>query len=97
MIDITVDIVKANSDSYILVDVREPYEFVENMALIEGATLATMGPELIEFLATADPSKAYVFICRSGYRSGLACELATTFGLNNVFNLKGGMIEWGKQ
>ena len=97
MIDITVESVKANRDAYILVDVREPHELVGNMSLIEGAHLSTLGPDLLQFLTTADPRKAYVFVCRSGHRSGMACELATTFGLSNVFNLKGGMIEWGKK
>jgi rhodanese-related sulfurtransferase len=32
--------------------------------------------------------------CRSGARSGKACELLNEIGIDNAFNLTGGMLAW---
>ena len=96
MKDITPQDLIAHIDSYILVDVREADEFTGPLGHIEGAVLIPLGQELQVFFERADPSKSYVFICRSGHRSALACELAPLYGFSKAFNLKGGMIEWGR-
>jgi rhodanese-related sulfurtransferase len=84
-------------DRFVFVDVREPYELTGPEGEIEGALLATLGPELISFLETADPLKEYVFICRSGHRSAQACDLAfTAYGYEKIFNLQGGMRAWNE-
>jgi rhodanese-related sulfurtransferase len=41
-----------------------------------------------------DPEKSYVFICRSGNRSMQACLFLQSQGIENVYNLKGGMNDW---
>ena len=94
--DISVEDVQACQDKYILVDVREPHELLGSEGFIEEAILFSLGPILLQFLDSADPSKAYVFICRSGCRSGKACEMATAYGFRNVYNLKGGMLAWNE-
>ncbi len=94
ILEITVEDVNAHKDKYILVDVREPHELTGPEGHIEGSMLATLGPDLAHFLETADPSKEYVFICRSGYRSGKTCELAYACGISKAYNLKGGMLTW---
>jgi rhodanese-related sulfurtransferase len=94
VIDINSEFLKANRDSYILIDIREPHELVGNMALIEGAHPVPMGNPLLKFLESADPSLSYVFICSAGVRSRVACEIAESFGFHKVYNLKGGMVEW---
>jgi predicted sulfurtransferase len=33
-------------------------------------------------------------MCRSGARSGKACELLNEIGIDNAFNLSGGMLAW---
>lgn len=91
--DLTVHDVKKNKDKYVLVDVREAYELRGPEGSIEGVILATLGPALSHFLQEADPQVEYVFICRSGGRSGKACELARTWGLTS-YNMVGGMIAW---
>ncbi len=96
MREITPQDLKSHLNDYILVDVREPHEFTGPLGYIEGALLLPLGENLLTYLDSADPSKNYVFICAAGYRSGLACELAATYGINNVYNLKGGMVEWGQ-
>lgn len=93
MLEITVEKVHAHKDQYILVDVREPHELGPE-GKIEGVAVATLGPDLGRFLTSADPTKEYVFICRSGCRSGQACEVAHAYGFQKVYNMTGGMIAW---
>lgn len=97
MQEITPQEIIAGKEPFTLVDVRESYELTGPEGKIEGAILATLGPKLIAFLETADPSKEYVFICRSGYRSAQACDLALTlYGYEKVFNLQGGIRAWNE-
>lgn len=93
--DLTVHHIKEHKDRYVLVDVREPYELKGPEGCIDHAILATLGPELSHFLKSADPHAEYVFICRSGARSGKACELARLCGLT-AYNMAGGMLAWQK-
>ena len=41
-----------------------------------------------------DPEKSYVFICRSGNRSMQACLFMQSQGIEQVYNLRGGMMNW---
>jgi|GEM_PF-6111947 len=91
--DLTVHEVKKNQDQYVLVDVREADELKGASGSIQGAILATLGPNLSQFLQAADPQKKYVFICQGGYRSAKACQLARTCGLT-AYNMVGGMRAW---
>ncbi len=90
---LTVHDVKKNKDRYILVDVREPDELKGPEGYIEEAILATLGAALSQFLQGADSKAQYVFICRSGKRSGQACEIARLLGLK-AYNMTGGMLAW---
>lgn len=36
-----------------------------------------------------------LFICRSGRRSAIAANILAEKGFQKLFNLKGGMLEWG--
>ncbi len=94
ILEITVEEVNVQKDKYILVDVREPHELTGPEGQIEGSILATLGPDLDRFLNAADPSKEYVFICRSGHRSGKACKMAYGYGISKAYNLIGGMLAW---
>jgi rhodanese-related sulfurtransferase len=40
-----------------------------------------------------DPEQETIVVCRSGNRSGLACELLESLGYN-VVNMTGGMSQW---
>lgn len=77
-----------------LIDVRRPDEFNGELGHIQGAILKTLGPELTNFLATANKDEPTLFICRSGVRSAQAAGIAMDLGFKEVYNLEGGMIHW---
>jgi len=92
--EITVADLQNSQDKHILVDVREPHELLGPEGHIDGVIPAPLGARLADFLGSADPHQSYVFVCRSGYRSGQACGIAHTYGFRNVYNMIGGMIAW---
>lgn len=81
---------------FVLVDVRRPEEFNNELGHIHGAQLITLGPELQTFLEQGDRNKEIVFVCRSGARSGQATLYAQELGYVSVANLSGGMIRWNE-
>jgi hydroxyacylglutathione hydrolase len=81
---------------YTLVDVRRDDEFTGELGHIQGATLKTLGPDLMKYLNTADKTKPILFICRSGARSANATMMAMDMGFETVFNMQGGMIQWNQ-
>ncbi len=80
-------------DHFILLDVREPFEY--QIAKIPGSKLIPLG-ELPNRLAELDPNKAKEIVvhCKSGGRSSKAVELLLKSGYKNVFNVVGGINEW---
>lgn len=70
-----------------IIDVREVDEVKERK--IPGVTHIPLG--LLEFrMHELDKLKEYVMVCRSGGRSGRACQLMHNHGFN-VINMTGGM------
>ena len=51
-------------------------------------------PALLE--AARDCGDDLVFLCRSGGRSQMACELAAAAGLAAPLNLAGGLLVWAR-
>jgi len=93
---ITVEELKARLDAgeaLHLVDVREPSE---NEAFNIGGKLLPLGQirnmqiEEIESLKNEE----VICYCRSGNRSGQACQFLDSIGFANTWNLVGGMLEW---
>lgn len=78
-----------------VVDVREVPEFHGPLGRIEGAELVPLASltEQAERLADAGP---LLLVCRSGKRSGLACDRLRAAGVETVTNLAGGMIDWNR-
>lgn len=74
-----------------IIDVREPYEFEEDS--IKGAQLIPLG-QFQSKLSEVDDSRPTVFVCRSGSRSGMACQFASSNGHQDCYNLVGGMMGW---
>ncbi|KMY51323.1 rhodanese-like domain-containing protein [Peribacillus loiseleuriae] len=73
-----------------LVDVREDDEVAEG--IIEGAKHIRMN-EIPANLDYFDKEKEYIFICRSGGRSGNVAHYLQEQGYK-VVNMEGGMLEW---
>ena len=96
MSDITVQELKkrldAGDQSFVFIDVREPYEYHEfNL----GAQLIPLG-NIPNAIADFEEHKAdeIVVHCRSGARSGQAKMFMMQNGFTNVRNLEGGVLAW---
>nr|WP_269136053.1 rhodanese-like domain-containing protein [Sporosarcina cyprini] len=77
-------------ESFHLIDVREDDEVAQGM--IPTAIHIPLG-EIPERLEEMDKDKSYIIICRSGGRSGRACEFLEARGYD-VTNMVGGMLAW---
>ncbi|MBT2282462.1 rhodanese-like domain-containing protein [Paenibacillus polymyxa] len=73
-----------------MLDVREPEEWMEGH--VAGANHIPLG-ELDVRHEELDPSQEIIVICRSGNRSGKACELLNEKGFK-VLNMTGGLNAW---
>lgn len=73
-----------------IIDVRETDEVAEGK--IPGAVNIPLG--LVEFrMNELDKSQDYIVVCRSGGRSGRACQFLESQGYK-VINMNGGMLAW---
>jgi rhodanese-related sulfurtransferase len=75
------------------VDVRADHEFHGPLGHVENALLVPL-PELEARASELPRDRPLLMICRSGVRSGKACERLVALGLVSVVNLAGGMIAW---
>lgn len=80
----------ANSERQ-LVDVREPNEFQEGY--ITGAVNIPLG-QLSSNVDKISKDKPVVVYCRSGRRSVSAAKFLLEQGYEQVYNLKGGILDW---
>ena len=81
-------------EAFRLIDVREPYE-AERCSI--GGILMPMG-EIVEHLNEIPKDIPVVVHCRSGARSAAVINaLSTRYGFNNLINLKGGILGYGKE
>ncbi|GCC51531.1 rhodanese-like domain-containing protein [Chryseotalea sanaruensis] len=78
--------------SAVLVDVRTPGEF--SSGTIKGAkNIDFMSSSFKEQFLKLDKNKEYFLFCRSGNRSGQACNILSKEGYK-VYNLDGGIGAW---
>lgn len=86
-------VAKMNNDDVVIIDVREPHEFI--LGHIENALNTPLG-KLKEQLNTLEKykNKSILVVCQSGTRSSQACKLLISNGFGNIFNLDGGMQSW---
>jgi rhodanese-related sulfurtransferase len=81
---------KLENEMLNIVDVREVDEVKEGR--IPDSVNIPLG--LLEFrMHELDKNKEYVLVCRSGGRSGRACQLLESHGFK-VVNMEGGMLAW---
>lgn len=80
-----------NNDDFQLIDVRENHEYKH---VNIGGTLIPLS-ELEGNSNQISSEKPVIVMCRSGVRSANAIRfLQSNFGYNNLYNLKGGILEW---
>ncbi|KAB1069078.1 rhodanese-like domain-containing protein [Tamlana haliotis] len=84
----------ANDNNAVVLDVRTDAEVAEG--IIENAIHIDIykGQEFVDEIEALDKSKNYYVYCRSGNRSGKACQIMEQLGFENAYNLEGGMLEW---
>ena len=91
--DAWAELQEQTSESVIL-DVRTEEEF--ESGYIKGALNMDIrgGADFLASIESLDKSKSYFVYCRSGARSGQACQLMSQMGFNAVYNLEGGVLAW---
>jgi rhodanese-related sulfurtransferase len=83
----------AKGEQLHLVDVREP---VENLEFNIGGVLLPLGAikNMDVDRLEAWKNQEVICYCRSGNRSGQACQILDMLGFTNTKNLVGGMLAW---
>ena len=78
----------------VLLDVRTAGEFAGGS--IKGATnLDVSSSQFQQAIKTMDKDQEYFLFCRSGNRSGAACDMMSSEGFK-AYNLAGGIGAWPK-
>jgi len=92
--DVNQAVMLLNQDDAVVLDVREAKELKET-GKIKGAKHIPL-TELQKRLPELEKSKnkPILVYCRSGNRSGTACETLTKNGFEQVNNLSGGIMAW---
>jgi len=83
-----------NDDNAFILDVRTEDEreegYIPNSTNID----IYLGQGFLDELGKLDKSKNYYVYCRSGNRSGQACAIMNSIGMENAYNLEGGFMNW---
>lgn len=82
-----------DNNAFIL-DVRTPEEMEEGYIPKAKNIDIYLGQEFLDELEKLDKSKNYYVYCRSGNRSGQACAIMNSIGIENTYNLEGGFMNW---
>ena len=77
----------------VVLDVRTPGEVADGV--VPGYKMINlMSPDFEDQVSKLDKSKKYLVYCRSGNRSGQACQIMADLGFENLYNLVGGIGAW---
>jgi rhodanese-related sulfurtransferase len=77
----------------IILDVRTPQEYQEgHISNTINIPVQILGQQLDKLKNFKD--KKILVYCRSGHRSAIASQILDRAGFKNVYNLKGGLLEW---
>ena len=88
------DWISNNSESFSLIDVRAMDEIAQGMLPNAEALPMHMIPLKLQELRERGK---LVFYCRSGARSAQVCAYLLQQGLQQVVNLRGGILDWYRQ
>jgi len=78
-----------------LIDVRTPEEFKEGHIKNAG-NINFYDSDFLTQMNKLDKNKSLYIYCRSGGRSGKAATQLKEQGFTEVYDLQGGIIDWGK-
>lgn len=84
-----------NGDSFVLLDVREPFE--ANISNFKEETTSIPYHQLESEAESLKRDSEYIVYCRSGATSKDACMTLLNAGFKNVKSLKGGINHWAKK
>ncbi len=84
----------SNDDNAFVLDVRTPEEVEEGYIPNSTNIDIYLGQEFLDELEKLDKSKNFYVYCRSGNRSGQACAIMNSIGIENSYNLEGGFMNW---
>jgi rhodanese-related sulfurtransferase len=80
----------------VLLDVRTKGEIAQG-AIKGHQHIDIMSPSFADKINKLDKSKAYFVYCRSGGRSGQACNYMASQGFTRLYNLSGGYSSYPKK
>jgi len=83
-----------NDDNLTVIDVRTPQEYATGH-LPQSINLDLRSQTFNEELGKLDKNKAYLVYCQSGNRSQKALDTMKELGFKEVYNLSGGITQWG--
>jgi hydroxyacylglutathione hydrolase len=83
------------SADLVLIDVRQPEEYVGELGHVPGSQLIVLDT-LPDRISELPKNKPVVLICRSGARSARATAFLKNQGFAEVYNMKGGMLMWNE-
>ena len=84
----------AAHDDFLLLDVREPYEY--EIARIPGAKLIPLG-ELPSRMSELDSAQEIALHCKTGRRSAQALRTLREAGFSKLANVHGGIEAWADE
>lgn len=86
-------VTKMNSDDTVIVDVREPHEYLK--AHIENSINIPLR-KFSDEISTLEKQKKFpiIVVCQNGSASTTACKELTKANFEHVFNITGGMQSW---
>jgi len=85
---------KEKDENAVILDVRTEEEFMAGYIPEAINFDIHKGQEFLDEIGKMDKSKNYLVYCRSGARSASACGLMHQNGIENAYNLMGGITEW---
>jgi len=84
-----------NTDSPVLIDVREPFEF-KGTRIKKSVNIPSSG-NIVRAADTLHKESTYFLYCSSGHRSVNVAKKMYDMGFRKLVNLKGGIVAWKKE
>ena len=84
-------------DNIRLIDVRTPAEVARGkLSGSENIPLHVIPLKIDELSSDEKSDEKIIFYCQTGARSAQACAFMTSKGIDNVYNLRGGIVTWAR-